>query len=475
MSGIIMAAEKSESQERDAINLSEDNRVESSVGNIRMLASDSENDLLRSFSRSLKIARTFLHNDLAKCNRFLTKNGNKGTKWWACEMAAYEIYRANLAHCQALHAAKEMCDFFDHRDHQPTVRPPSFPPISPLTVPVPVSVPIDLTQTDSEERAAEVQRLIAAGDSTKALRLIMRTGPTLLPSLMRLIPHSPHSPGSLEYDFDTQWIVRTAIRRFAAVDRTVLISLLDNADENVAVEAVRQTAELGLHEAAEKLISLIMTDERPVVTDEAIRAVKELKITTAESAILKHLDSSSLNRRLLAVDALAEIGSAGLRDRILDLMSDPDLMVRHEAELAVGRLGATEALPRLLDILKADNWLHASGAVVSVGLLKATDALPSLRIIASRSNRPMRCLVASSIGNIRSADGLDILATLARDGDPRVRQNACDAIAEIGDASARDIVRPLRRDPDSEVRRTAREAWARLSVGVESGCRLTDG
>jgi HEAT repeat protein len=296
-------------------------------------------------------------------------------------------------------------------------------------------------------------------------RLVRHGAPALLP-LIRVIVNC-----RLTRDSEDSLI---AFRASNTVERIVkrhpeaLTHLLDHKDPAVRAEAAKWIGYNGTHEGYEKLKALVEYDDDVMVIRAAMLTLGRLRDASAESALARNLDSADWSLRAAAVNALADMKSSLLRGRILDLLGDSSIQVRHAAVHAADKIEAYEAVPFLIKIVENDEDLIYN-AIVSLGNLRAIDSLNLLVNLIEKSNRSMRILIAEALGHIGSPECLEPLIDLSQDNEPRVRSSACTSLGLFGDPQAKPMLVSLCKDPDEDVRWAAKEALKHLRKAIREG------
>jgi hypothetical protein len=94
---------------------------------------------------------------------------------------------------------------------------------------------------------------------------------------------------------------------------------------------------------------------------------------------------SELNERLArerAVIALGELGAAEAIDPLIDILAEPDPVLRAKTVTALGQIGGDEALEALLPMLKDSDQLVREMTASALGRLGDPEAIPALQAAA---------------------------------------------------------------------------------------------
>ena len=169
------------------------------------------------------------------------------------------------------------------------------------------------------------------------------------------------------------------------------------------------------------------------VSSEAVRRAGGLKAQAAVTAVSRICGDPDPKRRLIAAQALAEIGSTGALQALERCVTDADREVRIVAARSLATRGHRPALARLEPIIKSKEIRNADvtekmaffesyGAVCGdAGIPNLDGILNSKGFLGKRDDSEMRAAAAAGLGRIGSAKARESLQRAAMDKDVVVR------------------------------------------------------
>jgi HEAT repeat protein len=184
----------------------------------------------------------------------------------------------------------------------------------------------------------------------------------------------------------------------------VLIALVEENPPYIARSAI---TELGKFEdrSVEPLILRILRthDDR---FDETVTAASDLKMRSAFSIILEHLDLNDKNGGIAyGLNALADSGDVPvLRTKLKTLKS----YRRAEMQLLILKLQPEDPVPELLKLLRDRKFLARSDVVFRLEELKDNRAVKDLiNVLCTDPDAPMRTFAMRALGTIRTSDAIE--------------------------------------------------------------------
>jgi len=196
-------------------------------------------------------------------------------------------------------------------------------------------------------------------------------------------------------------------------------------------------------ENTSELVRLIQSTDR-VVSDEAIRRAGSLKAQAAVLALSKLSGDPDASRRLAAVQALVEIGSAGALQGIERAAEDADREVRIAAARAFASRVHRPALPRVetavkgrairdADLTEKMAFFEAYGALAGDGGVELCDTiLNGKSFLGRREDSEIRACAAVALGRIGTARALESLRKASAEKDVVVRNAVSRALRTPG-------------------------------------------
>lgn len=252
-------------------------------------------------------------------------------------------------------------------------------------------------------------------------------------------------------------VLIASLRYLAAINAaglaSLLVPLIDSADNGVASAAIRACGKSGEAACAAALETKLKSPDFPDSRKaDLILALGDLKDQNAVDdlmAIAKNPDEDKV-RRLYAADALGKIGDARALPVLKDMFAENDALVRAYAASALSHFSVDEAFPMLIQGLKDDDWrvreqcAKAFGGKLSGGQIDA--ALPVLAYKARYDPvTQVRAAAINALGSLASGQAEDILAQLYQGtGNPlETRENALRALTGRSLSRAIDAARAV--------------------------------
>ena len=150
--------------------------------------------------------------------------------------------------------------------------------------------------------------------------------------------------------------------------------------------------------------------------------------------------------REVAIDGLGQIGSPAV-DVLLKLLRDWD--VRKSAILALGKIRDERVLEPLMQQLRNDEFMEdATDALVNLG----EPALPGLIKALKDKEELVRKQAVIALGRIKSPEAIDPLIEMLQNKDWFTRLTAAAALEAIGHERGREAIKPLLKDSDMVVK-----------------------
>jgi HEAT repeat protein len=152
--------------------------------------------------------------------------------------------------------------------------------------------------------------------------------------------------------------------------------------------------------------------------------------------LLKFVEDSDSDVRMMAADALGAIGSEAAIPGLLKLVEDSNYNVRRSAADALGNIGDKAAIPGLLKLVEHSNWNVRRSAANALGKITDKAAIPELLKLVEDSDSDVRMMAADALGKITDKAAIPELLKLVEDSDSDVRMMAADALGKITDKAA---------------------------------------
>lgn len=190
----------------------------------------------------------------------------------------------------------------------------------------------------------------------------------------------------------------------------------------------------------------LLKDPDWVVRREAAITLGEMGDERCVEPLAGALRDGDWQVREVAIDGLGQIGSPAV-DVLLKLLRDWD--VRKSAILALGRIRDERVLEPLMQQLRNDEFMEdATDALVNLG----EPALPGLIKALKDKEELVRKQAVIALGRIKSPDAIDPLIDMLQNKDWFTRLTAAAALEAIGHERGREAIKPLLKDSDMVVK-----------------------
>ncbi|BCA56705.1 hypothetical protein W02_38450 [Nitrospira sp. KM1] len=190
----------------------------------------------------------------------------------------------------------------------------------------------------------------------------------------------------------------------------------------------------------------LLKDPDWVVRREAAITLGEMGDERCVEPLCAALHDGDWQVREVAIDSLGQIGSPAV-EQLLKLLRVWD--VRKYVLSALGRIRDERVLDPLMQQLHNDEFKDdATNALVQLG----EPALPRLVGALKHKDEMVRKQAVLALGRIKHTDAIDPLIEMLADKDWFTRLTAAAALEAIGDERGRAAIKPLTKDPDQVVR-----------------------
>jgi HEAT repeat protein len=171
--------------------------------------------------------------------------------------------------------------------------------------------------------------------------------------------------------------------------------------------------------------------------------------------------SSAVDAGAVGQDAVA-LDEEQVKDEIdiqIDLLSDPDWVVRREAVITLGEMGDERCVEPLARALRDGDWQVREVAIEAMGEVGSPAVEILLKLLRDWE---VRKYAIAALGKIRDERVLDPLMLQLRNDE--FKDDAIDALVQLGDPSVERLIGALR-DKDENVRKCAVLALGRIKSG----------
>ncbi len=226
-------------------------------------------------------------------------------------------------------------------------------------------------------------------------------------------------------------------------------------DARVRRPALRILAYFGAPSTLELFLEA-MDDPDDRVRDVAANGLAAIDDVRAIDGLLRASNHPSPRTRATAVRALGQTETdRGVRERLLEALSDPDAWVRYYAIQALSRRGDRDSAEPIA-LLIGDPAGHVRVAVVdALARLRGDQSLDALHEAVESGDLDVARAALVGIGIVRNRSSLPRLGRAVRQGDPATRLVALSALAEYDSAEVVPALREAAMDSDDSVRAAA--------------------
>jgi len=190
----------------------------------------------------------------------------------------------------------------------------------------------------------------------------------------------------------------------------------------------------------------LLSDPDWVVRREAVITLGEMGDERCVEPLARALRDGDWQVREVAIEAMGQVGSPAV-ETLLKLLRDWE--VRKYAILALGKIRDERVLDPLMLQLRNDEFKDdAIDALVQLGEPSVGKLIGALR---DKDESVRKCAVLA-LGRIKSSQAIDPLIEMLGDKDWFTRLTAAAALESIGEERGREAIKPLLKDPDMVVK-----------------------
>lgn len=190
----------------------------------------------------------------------------------------------------------------------------------------------------------------------------------------------------------------------------------------------------------------LLNDPDWVVRREAVITLGEMGDERCVEPLARALRDGDWQVREVAIEAMGQVGSPAV-ETLLKLLRDWD--VRKYAILSLGKIRDERVLDPLMQQLRNDEFKDdAINALVELG----EPSVPKLITALKDKDENVRKSAVLALGRIKNSDAIDPLIQMLGDKDWFTRLTAAAALESIGDERGREAIKPLLKDPDMVVK-----------------------
>jgi HEAT repeat protein len=190
----------------------------------------------------------------------------------------------------------------------------------------------------------------------------------------------------------------------------------------------------------------LLSDPDWVVRREAVITLGEMADERCVEPLARALRDGDWQVREVAIEAMGHVGSPAV-EILLKLLRDWD--VRKYAITALGKIRDERVLDPLMLQLRNDEFKDdAINALVELG----EPSVPKFIAALKDKDENVRKSAVLGLGRIKNSEAIDPLIEMLGDKDWFTRLTAAAALESIGDERGREAIKPLMKDPDMVVK-----------------------
>jgi HEAT repeat protein len=190
----------------------------------------------------------------------------------------------------------------------------------------------------------------------------------------------------------------------------------------------------------------LLNDPDWVVRREAVITLGEMGDERCVEPLARALRDGDWQVREVAIEAMGQVGSPAV-EMLIKLLRDWE--VRKYAIAALGKIRDERVLDPLMLQLRNDEFKDdAVDALVALGEPAVERLIGALR---DKDENVRKCAILA-LGRIKSREAIDPLIAMLGDKDWFTRLTAAAALESIGDERGREAIKPLLKDPDMVVK-----------------------
>jgi HEAT repeat protein len=196
------------------------------------------------------------------------------------------------------------------------------------------------------------------------------------------------------------------------------------------------------------------------------RAAAILQAREAIPKLILLLQDPSVYVRHNAVNSLRELEAKEAIPKLISLLQDPSELVRSRAAYALGELKATEAIPKLILLLQEPYANVRSSTADSLRELNAKEEDPELLLLLSDSEytEEIRLATIMSLSKLNAEEAIPELISLLQDPNENIRSSAANSLGELNAEEAIPELISLLQDPCEDVRASAADSLDKLNA-----------
>ncbi|HEX7880095.1 MAG TPA: HEAT repeat domain-containing protein [Candidatus Eisenbacteria bacterium] len=215
----------------------------------------------------------------------------------------------------------------------------------------------------------------------------------------------------------------------------------------------------GKPEASVQILRPLLADRDPLVRMNAVRALSASKRNNLALPISELVRDADWRVRLEAIKGLATLKATQFANLMSLGLDDEVPVVRSGTFQALGELRSQVVLDRITPLVtESDDWRIRTQALYTKTQIEVDGTLPLLEQLKTNNDWHIRRSAAQSMGLLASDQARAILGTMVSDSDPRVLAAVAEALTNYPQVAALEDLRHLLTSEDLAVLTTSASA-----------------
>ncbi len=339
--------------------------------------------------------------------------------------------------------------------------------------------PILETLTEDEEdsvRIAAIRALEQIGDPQSAKILVSRLadketrekGEEIWNTAILALVSLNHIHPMLKKAHDPDRSIRWGILRALGILKTgivVILSLIEDTDEQVRIQAAISCGQLKDTTAVKPLIKHLATDSSIEVRINAANSLGQIKDIEATFALLESEEQENVEVVAASSKALDSLGTSPEEKELVTLLralKNDEEEIRNTTISQVIKVEESKIFLR--QFLSATNLYLRASSAYALGLFKDEKSASKIRNLLSDEEVLVRAGSAKALGILTDVDAISLLITHLQDKKEKIeiRELCSDSLASIGSPSVNMLVESLSHDSKT-VRRLSALALEKIA------------
>lgn len=251
-------------------------------------------------------------------------------------------------------------------------------------------------------------------------------------------------------DENVQWLAAKALINLGDMAVPALLDALNRKERDIRLYTTYALGEIGNKDASKVLLDILI-DPDDLIRNYACDALIKLKDRETLSRLYYYLEKGDYTIKSQVLKIFGAIGEITSAEYIYPLLSSESKNVRINAAFALGELQDKNAVVGLMKLLGDED--EEIGWMAADALIKIGDySVGSLIKALENETGSRETKIIHILGKLKANQAVDILIKKLSSDDPIVRRYATAALTEISDPAAEEHLVMMISDPDPAVR-----------------------